>query len=85
MPDLVFWWFPLLPFQSESVDLALQILDGYNYREHTIHVQRAKFELKGDYDPTKKRRKLTSKEKKKFKQKQEKWVFVKFFCHWLQL
>ena len=58
--------------QSESVDLALQILDGAELRGHTVSVEHAKFELKGQYDPTKKRRKLTKQEKKKFREKQDK-------------
>ncbi|KAL5106828.1 HIV Tat-specific factor 1 [Taenia crassiceps] len=55
----------------ESVDLALQILDGLQYEPgYTLHVERAKFQPKKDFDYTKHRR-LTAKEKKKFKQKQE--------------
>jgi hypothetical protein len=56
----------------ESVELALQILDGYDVRGHTIHVERAKFTMKGSFDPNKKRKKLTNKEKKKLKEKQQK-------------
>jgi len=58
--------------QAESVDLALQILDGAVLRGHVVSVEHAKFELKGQYDPSKKRRKLTKQEKKKFREKQEK-------------
>ncbi|VDD77851.1 unnamed protein product [Mesocestoides corti] len=55
----------------ESVDLALQILDGLHYEPgYVLHVERAKFQPKKDFDYTKHRR-LTAKEKKKFKQKQE--------------
>ncbi|VDK25014.1 unnamed protein product [Taenia asiatica] len=55
----------------ESVDLALQILDGLHYEPgYILHVERAKFQPKKDFDYTKHRR-LTAKEKKKFKQKQE--------------
>ncbi|CDS43614.1 HIV Tat specific factor 1 [Echinococcus multilocularis] len=55
----------------ESVDLALQILDGLQYEPgYILHVERAKFQPKKDFDYTKHRR-LTAKEKKKFKQKQE--------------
>ena len=53
----------------ESVDLALQILDGYQVKDNTICVERAKFELKGDYDPNKKPRKRKGKEKRKIKEK----------------
>jgi len=58
--------------QPESVDLALQILDGAEMRGHVVSVEHAKFELKGQYDPSKKRRKLTKQEKKKAREKQEK-------------
>ncbi|CAH8605019.1 unnamed protein product [Heterobilharzia americana] len=55
----------------ESVELALKILDGMIYTPgYTIHVERAKFQPKGEFDP-KKRRRLTLKEKKKLKQQQE--------------
>lgn len=38
----------------ESVELAITNLDGYIYDEkHTLLCERAKFELKGSYDPTK--------------------------------
>jgi RNA recognition motif-containing protein len=53
----------------ESVELALNILDGYNYKNHIIKVERAKFSLKGDYDPNKK-----PKRKKKDKQKMKKKI-----------
>ncbi|XP_062610063.1 17S U2 SnRNP complex component HTATSF1-like, partial [Saccostrea cucullata] len=56
----------------ESVELALKILDGYDVRGHKIHVERAKFTMKGDFDPSKKRKKLTNKEKKRLKEKQQK-------------
>nr|CAH8860107.1 unnamed protein product [Trichobilharzia regenti] len=55
----------------ESVELALKILDGMMYAPgYTVHVERAKFQPKGEFDP-KKRRRLTLKEKKKLKQQQE--------------
>lgn len=55
----------------ESVDLALNILDGMHYEPgYVLHVERAKFQPKKDFDYTKHRR-LTAKEKKKFKQRQE--------------
>lgn len=38
---------------------------------YTIHVERAKFQPKGEFDP-KKRRRLTVKEKKKLREQQEK-------------
>lgn len=56
----------------ESVELALKILDGYQLRNKTMHVERAKFQQKGQYDPTKKPKKMKSKEKKKVKEQQSK-------------
>jgi len=44
----------------ESVDLALKILDGSQIRGKTLSVQRAKFQMKGAYDPA-----LKPKRKKK--------------------
>ncbi|KAJ8314461.1 hypothetical protein KUTeg_006611 [Tegillarca granosa] len=57
--------------KMESVKLALQIIDGTELRGHKIHVEPAKFELKGDFDP-KKRKRLSNKDKKKLKEKQQK-------------
>lgn len=56
----------------ESVELALRILDGYRLRGQEIHVERARFQLKGAYDPTKKPKKKKGKEKEKLKKKIEK-------------
>ncbi|GFT72369.1 HIV Tat-specific factor 1 [Nephila pilipes] len=64
----------------ESVTLALDILDGYLYKGKKLHVERAKFQLKGQYDPSKKPKKMKAKEKEKMKKKQEKlfeWGFEK--------
>ncbi|KAL7299446.1 hypothetical protein TKK_0007689 [Trichogramma kaykai] len=55
----------LLPV--ESVNLALNYFDGSDIRGNTISVQRAKFQMKGDYDPTRK-----PKKKKKDKERQKK-------------
>ena len=66
----------LFLLQPESVALALQILDGSEYKGHKIYVERARFELKGSFDPNKRRRKLTKQEKKKLKLKQEKYVNI---------
>ncbi|XP_041354933.1 HIV Tat-specific factor 1 homolog [Gigantopelta aegis] len=57
--------------KSESVDLALQILDGSYIRDRMISVEKAKFEMKGSYDP-KRKKKLNNRQKKKLKEKQEK-------------
>lgn len=56
----------------ESVHLALKILDGSEIRGSTIHVERAQFTMKGKFDPTKKKKKLTNKQKRKFQEKQQK-------------
>ncbi|VDK44319.1 unnamed protein product [Anisakis simplex] len=57
--------------KMESVDLALQILDGWNFDGNVIHVEKAKFEMKGEFDPSKKRRKLTAAQKKRFIENQQ--------------
>jgi RNA recognition motif-containing protein len=57
--------------QVESVDLALKILDGSEYKGQTIHVEKANFSVKGDYNP-KLRKKLSNRQKKKMKLQQEK-------------
>lgn len=65
--------------QIESVDLALNILDGMHYEPgYVLHVERAKFQPKKDFDYTKHRR-LTTKEKREFRQRQEKLVSI--FTH----
>lgn len=56
----------------ESVQLAEQILDGSLFKDREIKVEKAKFQLKGQYDPTKKPRKLKAKDKQKMKQKLQK-------------
>lgn len=55
----------------ESVQLALDILDGYDVKGNTISVERAKFSLKGEYDPSKKPKK-GKKSKEKLKKKIDK-------------
>lgn len=61
----------------ESVDLAINLLDGYELRGHTIKVQRARFEMRGEYNPALKPKKK-KKEKEKMKKQQEKWVVVDY-------
>lgn len=57
----------------ESVELALNLLDGYVYNEHKLSVERAKFQMKGDkYDPSLKPKMRKKKEKQKLKKMQEK-------------
>ena len=55
--------------KQESVTLALQILDGYLYKDKEIRVERAKFELKGEYDPSKKPKRRWPEDKEKQKKK----------------
>lgn len=55
----------------ESVDLALQILDESTFNDKVISVERAKFTMKGNYDPSKRPRKRKLKEKKKIKERTE--------------
>lgn len=53
--------------RPESVDMALNLLDGSDYRGRLLKVTRAKFEMRGDYNPA-----LKPKRSKKDKQKQKK-------------
>lgn len=57
--------------KKESVDLALQILDEWDWNGHKVHVEKAVFELRGEFDPNKKKRKLTAAQKKRFMENQE--------------
>lgn len=62
----------------ESVYLVLQLLDGMRYDEdHTLHAERAHFEMKGEYDPKKKKSRITGVQKKRFLMKQERLVIFK--------
>ena len=72
--SMKFWFekWKVIFLQVESVDLALKLLDGSELRGSKIHVEKAKFTMKGEFDPSKKRKKLTNKEKKKMKEKQQK-------------
>jgi len=56
----------------ESVELALNILDGSVVGDQTISVDRAQFTQKGEYDPSKKPRKRKKKDLEKLKKKKEK-------------
>ena len=63
--------------EPESVQLALTILDGSELEGKEISVERAKFEMKGDYDPKLKPKKLTKKQIEKAKKQKEKlfaWI-----------
>jgi HIV Tat-specific factor 1 len=57
----------------ESVQLAEQILDGYVFKGKEVKVEKAKFVLKGEYDPSKRPRKPKAKDKQKIKKKLEKY------------
>lgn len=61
-----------LLFQIESVELALKLLDGYLYRGKRLKVERAKFQMKGEYNPGLKPKKKRRKDKDKLKKMQEK-------------
>ncbi|CAG9855599.1 unnamed protein product [Phyllotreta striolata] len=56
----------------ESVELALNILDGFNYKGRKIGVEKAKFQMKGDFDPNLKPKMKKKKDKLKIKKQQEK-------------
>lgn len=56
----------------ESVELALQLLDGYDLRGHRLSVERAQFQMKGVYDPSRKPKRRRKKDKEKIKKMQEK-------------
>jgi len=63
--------------KPESVQLALTILDGSEVEGNKITVERAKFEMKGEYDPKLKPKKLTKKQIEKAKKQKEKlfaWI-----------
>jgi len=63
--------------KTESVQLALTILDGSDVEGNVISVERAKFEMKGEYDPSLKPKKLTKKQIEKAKKQKEKlfaWI-----------
>lgn len=57
----------------ESVALALTLLDGSDYKGKKLHVERAKFTMKGGtYDPSLRPKKKKRKDKEKIKKMQEK-------------
>uniref|UniRef100_A0A1B0CDY9 Putative transcription elongation factor tat-sf1 n=1 Tax=Lutzomyia longipalpis TaxID=7200 RepID=A0A1B0CDY9_LUTLO len=61
--------------QVESVDLALNILDGYEIRGRKLRVERAEFHMRGEYNPAlkPKRRKKDKEKVKKMKEKLFDW------------
>ncbi|XP_041969848.1 HIV Tat-specific factor 1 homolog [Aricia agestis] len=56
----------------ESVELALNLLDGSVFKGNKIKVERAHFELKGEYNPALKPKKKKKKELEKIKKMQQK-------------
>lgn len=56
----------------ESVDLAMNLLEGYDFRGNKIQIERAKFQMKGDFDPKLKPKMKKKKDKMKMKKQQEK-------------
>ncbi|XP_075692029.1 17S U2 SnRNP complex component HTATSF1 [Rhinoderma darwinii] len=50
--------------KRESVQLALKLLDEHDIRGYKLHVENAKFQLKGEYDATKKKKKCKDYRKK---------------------
>lgn len=58
--------------QIESVNLAMQILDEYQVGSKKIHVEQAKFQQKGAYNPKLRPRKRQKKELEKIQKRQEK-------------
>lgn len=56
--------------QKESVALSMRLLDESEVRGYKLHVEAARFELKGQYDASKKKKK--NKDYKKKLQQQQK-------------
>ncbi|TNN66460.1 HIV Tat-specific factor 1 [Liparis tanakae] len=60
--------------KKESVELALRLIDESEVRGYRLHVEAARFELKGQYDATKKKKKNKDHRKKmQSQQKQLDW------------
>ncbi|XP_055455642.1 HIV Tat-specific factor 1 [Psammomys obesus] len=60
--------------KKESVELALKLLDEDEIRGYKLHVEVAKFQLKGEYDASKKKKKCKDYKKKlSLQQKQLDW------------
>ncbi|CAH2046051.1 unnamed protein product, partial [Iphiclides podalirius] len=56
----------------ESVELALKFLDGCDFKGKKVNVERAQFQLKGEYNPALKPKKKKKKEIEKIKKIQQK-------------
>uniref|UniRef100_A0A1I7UD52 17S U2 SnRNP complex component HTATSF1 n=1 Tax=Caenorhabditis tropicalis TaxID=1561998 RepID=A0A1I7UD52_9PELO len=59
--------------KKESVELACNILDGAQLKGHELKVEEAQFQMKGEFDPSRKRRKLTAAQKKRYMEQQNKF------------
>ncbi|XP_027991791.2 HIV Tat-specific factor 1 isoform X1 [Eptesicus fuscus] len=57
--------------KRESVDLALKLLDEDEIRGYRLHVEVAKFQLKGEYDASKKKKKCKDYKKKLTQQQKQ--------------
>lgn len=56
----------------ESVDLAMKLLDGCDFKGNKVKVEKAHFQLKGEYNPALKPKKKRKKELEKLKKMQQK-------------
>lgn len=72
---MFFFSLSLSLLQVESVELALNMLDDYDVRGHKIKIQRAKFQMRGEYNPAL-RPKKKKQDKEKLKRMQEKFVHL---------
>ncbi|XP_064422632.1 HIV Tat-specific factor 1 isoform X2 [Latimeria chalumnae] len=57
--------------KRESVELALKLLDEYDIRGYKIHIEVAKFQLKGQYDAKKKKKKIKDYKKRLLQQQKQ--------------
>lgn len=48
----------------------MNLLDGAQLKNNRVSVEKAHFELRGEYDPSKKRKKMTPAQKKAYMDKQ---------------
>lgn len=65
--------------KRESVDLALKLLDEDEIRGYKLHVEVAQFQLKGEYDASKKKKKCKDYKKKlSLQQKFVVFIFLSF-------
>lgn len=62
------------------MDIALNILDGAQFKGKEVKVEKAHFELKGEYDPSKKPKKMTAAQKKSYIERQKKYFLPLFLA-----